>query len=89
MSKGIAVRMSRSTGVEGAASGGAERPREGATWEFRVDGLGSSGWRRPAKGQTVEGVEGQGWICHGEDEGASSILTGMFRTCFGDTPHSQ
>ena len=42
MSEDIAVRMNRSTGVEGVVWRGAERPKEGATWEFRVDGLGSS-----------------------------------------------
>lgn len=42
----------------------------------------------PAKDQIMEGIESQGWICHGGDEGASSILKGGFCTCFGDSPHS-
>lgn len=37
MCEDTTIRINRSLGVGGAACGGAERHREGATWEFRVD----------------------------------------------------
>lgn len=37
MGEDITVRINRSLGIGGVACGGAERHREGATWEFRAD----------------------------------------------------